>query len=326
MEGTGAVIAAASRRVARPITQLGGLSLIQRLVLTFHKAGIHQIVVVTGFEDPEIKAQLTHEGVVFVQLEDYEDPELIESFRLGLRFLHGKCARVFLTPVNAPMFSYATLRSMAGSSGDVVIPSYRGRAGHPVLVTSGVVPAILAYDGPDGLKGFIRSSPTERHWIDVNDEGILPTVHDLDALRRLLPAHDQSLIQPWWSLGIRKAEVIFDTRTLLLLQLIDDTGSMKGACRALSLSLSKAWRMVNTLEADLGLQVVNRSQGGSHGGRTRLSDDGRALVAAYVAYRTKVSRAVEAGYADFWAAIAPLVAPAAAPGPAPGAVPARGTP
>ena len=63
MEGTGAVIAAASRRVARPIIRLGGISLVQRLVLTFRKAGVSDIVVVTGFEDPEIKAQLTGEGV-----------------------------------------------------------------------------------------------------------------------------------------------------------------------------------------------------------------------------------------------------------------------
>lgn len=314
MNRTGVVIAAASRRVARPVTRLGGISLIQRLVLTFHKAGIQQIVVVTGFEDPEIKAQLTNEGVVFVQLPDYEDPELIESFRHGLNYLRGRCPRIFLTPVNTPMFTYATVRALAGSSGQIVIPSFRGRAGHPVLVAEEIVPDIHQYQGERGLAGFIRSSHADRRWIAVNDPGILPTVHQPEILRELLPAHDQTLIQPWWSLGIRKTGVIFDTRTLLLLRLLDETHSMSGACRIISLSLSKAWRMVNALERDLGFRVVIRSQGGSHGGRTRLSEEGKVLVTAYAAYQERVARTVEAGYQDFWAAIEPLMTPGELPG------------
>lgn len=312
MEGTGAVIAAASRRVARPIIRLGGISLVQRLVLTFRKAGVSDIVVVTGFEDPEIKAQLTGEGVVFIQLADYQDPELIESFRLGLGYLAAKSSRIFLTPVNAPMFSFATVTAMVtamGASGaQVVIPSFRGRAGHPILVSAGVVDEVVGYDGEEGLAGFIRTTRADRRWIAVEDEGILLTVRDPSALRRMLPAHDESLIQPWWTLGIRTSKVVFDGRTLLLLRLLDESHAMSAACRSMSLSLSRAWRMVNDLEKDLGFRVVTRTQGGRQGGTTRLSEEGQILVAAYTAYSERVGAAVEAGYQDFWRAISPLIA------------------
>lgn len=309
MPGTGSIIAAASHRVAQPFTRLGGISFIQRLTLTYHKAGVRTIVVVTGFEDPEIKAELTGEGVTFLQLPDYEDPELIESFRIGLDYLRGKCDRVFLTPVNAPMYTYDTLLRMLASPGDIVVPSCRGRAGHPVLIDAAVAPAIKAYDGPDGLAGFIRSSRAERRWVDVNDEGVLYTVHELAQLQRLLPASDESLIQPWCSLGIRKAKIVFDARSLQLLRLIDETHSVSGACRSMSLSLTRAWRLVNELEADLGFRVVHRSQGGHHGGKTQLTEEGRAFVQAYDEYSDRVLRAVTDGFADFWAKVAPMVVP-----------------
>lgn len=307
MEQIGAVIAAASHRVARPIIKLGGISLIRRLTLTFHKAGIRNIVVITGFEDPEIKAELTGEGVIFIQLADYEDPELIESFRIGLDYLQSRCDRVFLTPVNAPMYTYATIETMLAIPGDIVIPSCRGRAGHPVLVNAALCPSIIDYTGPDGLAGFIRTTGAERRWVDVNDEGIRYTVHELPELERLLPLADESLVQPSCTLAIRKAKVVFDGRTLLLLKLIDETHAVSGACRLMSLSLTRAWRLINDLEADLGFRVVIRSQGGHHGGKTRLSEEGRAFVAAYDEYLDQVNAVVASGFRDFWAKVAPLV-------------------
>lgn len=313
MASTGVIIAAASHRVAQPFHRLGGISFIQRLTLTFRKAGVSDIVVVTGFEDPEIKAALTGEGVVFCQLADYEDPELIESFRIGLDYLADKCDRIFLTPVNAPVFNHTTIVAMLRTPGDIVIPSFGGRAGHPVLIDWSIAAGIAEYTGEDGLAGFIRSSTAERRWIDVNDEGILYTVHDMADLERLLPANDDSLIQPWCSLAIRKAKVVFDARTLLLLQLIDEFGSVSGACRSMSLSLTRAWRLVNDLEADLGFRVVHRSQGGHHGGKTRLTDEGREFVHAYEAYSRRVSEAVNRGFDEFWAQVEPLVVAGGAP-------------
>ncbi len=306
MGDVGAIIAAASHRVAQPIIKLGGITNIQRLTLTYHKAGIRDIVVITGFEDPEIKADLTGQGVIFVQLADYEDPELIESFRIGLDYLGGRFDRVFLTPVNAPMYMHRTLEAMMASPGDIVIPSCRGRAGHPVLVDAALGQQIIDYTGPDGLAGFIRTCGADRRWIDVNDEGVRYTVHEPDELERLLPAADESLVQPSCTLAIRKARVVFDARTLLLLKLIDETHSVSGACRSMSLSLTRAWRMINDVEGDLGFRVVNRSQGGHRGGKTQLSDEGRTLVRAYDAYSGKVMDAVTSGFAEFWATLEPL--------------------
>ncbi|SMO78732.1 LysR family transcriptional regulator [Propioniciclava tarda] len=309
----GAIIAAASHRVARPIIKLGGITNIQRLTLTYHKAGVRNIVVITGFEDPEIKAELTGKGVIFLQLADYEDPELMESFRIGLNYLRGRCDRVFLTPVNAPLYKHSTLEAMMATAGDIVIPSFGGRSGHPILVSDALAPEVVAHQGPDGLAGFIRTTTADRRWIDVNDAGVRFTVHDMSDAQRLLPAADDSLIQASCSLSIRKARTVFDARTHLLLKLIDETHSVSGACRSMSLSLTRAWRMINDLEADLGFLVVNRSQGGHRGGKTHVSDEGRRLIAAFDAYNERVLGAVNAGFQEFWDSLSPMMVKPDAP-------------
>ena len=67
--------------------------------------------------------------------------------KLGLSYLQGKCDRVVFTPVNAPMFFAQTLHTQLASTADIVTPTCNGRGGHPIILQSGVIPQILAYEG-----------------------------------------------------------------------------------------------------------------------------------------------------------------------------------
>lgn len=79
-----------------------------------------------------------------------------------------------------------------------------------------------------------------------------------------------------------------------LLRLIREHGSVRLACEAMELSYSKAWRILNTLEAETGLQVLTRKQGGKSGGETTLTPEGGRLQARFEAYENECKEAVEA--------------------------------
>lgn len=290
MMSTGAVIAAASRKIARPIQRIGDISTIQRTILTFRKAGIHPIVVVTGFEEPEIKSELMYEGVIFLKNLDYEDPPLIESYKIGVDYLADKVDRVFLTPVNVPMFTFDTcLALMEGDMDcDLILPSYQERSGHPVLLNNTLYDRLIVYDGPDGLRGLMVENGVTKKWVEVDDPGVRVSIHQPEAMEALIPSHDDSLLQPYYRLGVRKGKVVFDSRTRLLLKLIDEYSSVSGACQRMSLSLSKAWKMVNELEQEVGYTVVERRQGGSRGGKTHLSREGHHFLQCYMDYESRV--------------------------------------
>ena len=67
----------------------------------------------------------------------------------------------------------------------------------------------------------------------------------------------------------------------MLLQLTDETHSVRQACKHMQLSYSSGWNAINLLERELGYAVVERSQGGSRTGRSHLTAKGRALLKAY---------------------------------------------
>lgn len=259
-----------------------------RIVLTFQQVEISPIVVITRCESGEIEHDLADYGVIFLQNKQYENSQMFDSAKIGLRFLQNKCDQVLFNPVNIPMFTPETLRKMMECRAKVISPSYQGKAGHPLLISSELIPKILEYNGSLGMRGAIRSLGIERQWMDIDDEGVLQDMDDIDRLDLLLKKHNQHILHPFVRISIEKEFLFFDSRTKLLLLLIQETNSVRSACRHIALSYSKAWNMLNGLEQELGYAVVERKHGGSRGGKTYLTQEGLEFLEKYQRFELKV--------------------------------------
>lgn len=270
----GGVIAAASIKDAEPLLQIGTIPIIKRIVISFQQAGIFPIVVVTGAEEAEVKYQLSSYGVIFIRNENCEQPELIDSVKIGLKYLLGKCDRMVFTPVNVPMFTPATLNSLIAANGDIITPSCNGKGGHPIILSESVAPEIIAYSGIGGLKAAISSMPDRRIFLPVDDPGIFISVRDCRQLEDYLAEHNRALLHPTVQLNLQKESVFFNTRIKLLLYLILDTHSVRSACDRMALSYGKAWDMLNKLEEETGYPIAERKHGGKRGGNTTLTPQG----------------------------------------------------
>ncbi|BAK98409.1 putative DNA-binding protein [Oscillibacter valericigenes Sjm18-20] len=284
----GGLIAAASKKAALPMLQVGTIPIIKRIVISFQQAGIFPIVIITGVDEEEVKYQLSNYGVIFIPNQQPEHPQLLDSVKIGLQYLWGKCDRVAFAPVNVPMFTPDTLIRLKNTEGEVVTPSYHGRGGHPVMLANRVIPDILAYEGGDGLRGAIRTLEQKRIWVPVEDKGILTSVHNEEQLQARLAEHNNAILHPVINMSIDRETAFFNARLKLLLFLISDTRNMKKACGAMSLSYGKAWDMINRLEIELGYSVVERRQGGKHGGNTVLTQRGTAFLQAYQQFEEEI--------------------------------------
>lgn len=284
----GAVIAAASKKDAVPLLKVGSIPIVRRIVLTLQQAGVFPIVVVTGTEELEVTHQVAPLGVVFIKNTECEEPELFSSVRLGLSYLQGKCDSVVFTPVNAPMFSARTLHTLLACPADIVTPTYNGYGGHPIVLRSRVIPQLLAYAGPDGLRGAVRQCLCDKQRLPVDDPGILMSVHNQPQLRQHLQEHNVSLLTPSVKISIDKEDVFLNSRLKLLLFLIADLCSVRQACLHMGLSYQKAWDMINRLERELGYAVVTRQHGGKNGGKTCLTDRGQRLMLTFQQYEDEL--------------------------------------
>lgn len=66
-----------------------------------------------------------------------------------------------------------------------------------------------------------------------------------------------------------------------LLELVDETGSISAAARAMGMSYRRAWLLIDDLKSVFGEAVVATNAGGAKGGGATLTPRGRAVLAAF---------------------------------------------
>ena len=130
----GAVIAAAGIpggfRAYEKLKNTDRNAMLRRMIRTFQRAGVEDIVIVTGYHAQETEKGLAKMGAVFLRCEDYETAQMLDFAVRGFRYLKN-CDRIFFCPADVPLFTEKTLRVMLSDieSGNlqIVIPVCGGR-------------------------------------------------------------------------------------------------------------------------------------------------------------------------------------------------------
>lgn len=138
--------------------------------------GGHKIETLTGLiqDYPEVR-------VVFNK--DYSSG-MFSSVKEGIKHLRGD--KFFLIPGDYPIVTRDVYRILLQSRGDIIIPTFQGRKGHPVLIKTTLAEEILREPEESNLRDFIRRKGFET--IEVEDEGILldiDTEADYEKARKI---------------------------------------------------------------------------------------------------------------------------------------------
>lgn len=95
-------------------------------------------------------------------------------------------------------------------------------------------------------------------------------------------------------------EINFGKGVAQLLQLIEANGSLAAAYKAMSMSSSKAWKILNKAEHDLGFALVSGSSGGRNGGGTRLTEEGKAFLQQYLLFEQDVQNYAQMSFTKYF--------------------------
>lgn len=98
-------------------------------------------------------------------------------------------------------------------------------------------------------------------------------------------------------------ERFFGDGPCLLLEELDRLGSLSAAARQLGMSYSKATRIVNRAEQELGFKLTRRRVGGEGGGSSELTENGRAFLDRYRVWRAAVQEAAERSFRACFAGV-----------------------
>lgn len=265
-----------------PMLRLGSISIVQRLCMTFHLAGVSPIVVVVAKEEQrEIEQHMARMPVTFLS-DVHKNEDMFESVKAGLSYYENqKVDRILITPVTVPLFSVETIKKLLITQKDAAIPTCTDQKGHPLLLNTKLTSHILQYNGDDGLRGALRHLQIIPESVDVDDPGVYVHSNQFDECEKIVITHSLNNWRPMMKLRIAKESVFFGPGSWQLLSLIESTGSVSVASKYMGISYSKAWKLLNNLESGLGYSVLTRQKGGKGGGSSFVNEKGKALMEWY---------------------------------------------
>ncbi len=281
-----------------PLTELGKTTIVKRIVQTYQLASISPIIVITGYDGLSVERHLAIWGVMFFRMDEDAKNGDASGLRSALGYICEKCSQVVVTPVEYPMFYTQTIRELSAAKGEVRAPFVDQTLGWPMLMETSALPRLMEQGGQDSLEGFFHRCRTFAQKIEFADEGCICNMIDREEdCTHLLKQHNEQMLHPYVRVDIDCPTKVMDPRIKMLLLQIRETGSLKTACSRISLSIGKAWEMINVLEEALEYPVVERRQGGKRGGSTKLTEEGLAYLEKYCLLEKKVQE-----YADreFW--------------------------
>jgi putative nucleotidyltransferase with HDIG domain len=157
----GAVILSAGRSSRqnglKPALPIGPYTALEHCMQLFGRAGIEEVAVVLGHRREELAPLVQAAGARTVVNPRYREG-MFSSVQAGAAALSPALRAFFVLPVDIPLVRDLTIDALLNAlcrqaEPDVLVPSCRGRSGHPPLLRDRLRGKIAAHDGTRGLRG-----------------------------------------------------------------------------------------------------------------------------------------------------------------------------
>ncbi len=166
-----------------------GRSFLENIVQSVRIAGLDPIMVVLGYHAEEIRCSVQLPGVQMVLNPDYQLGQTT-SLQAGLRqLLSTDAGAVLLCLVDHPLISPEVIRQLCrlylDSGAPLVIPTYRRRRGHPVLIARALFDDLLRLRPDQGARSLLQKHYPAARWLEVEDRGVIVDVDTPESYEAL---------------------------------------------------------------------------------------------------------------------------------------------
>ncbi len=168
----------------KALLPLDGMTVLENCIHTLLDGGADDVFVVTGYRAEDISKEANRLGVRTIYNPDYEQG-MFSSVIAGVKNIPVDTiapSAFFILPVDIPLVRSSTIRSLAldykNSPAKIYYPCFKGERGHPPLISTELIPEILAHNGTGGLRTVL-----ERHDSDAKNKKMpdIGVIHDMDT-------------------------------------------------------------------------------------------------------------------------------------------------
>ena len=180
----------ASRRMGSPkaLVSYQGASFLEHLLsVTRHPAiGVRRVVL--GPDAEAISQQVTLAPDEVVLNKDWEQGQL-SSIQAALRSLPAGSRGMLLCPVDHPLVSATLVNNLIvtflEARAPVVLPTFEGRRGHPVIFSAAVYGELMRAPLETGARAVVWAHKNDLQEVSTTEEGCVLNLNDPDVLLKV---------------------------------------------------------------------------------------------------------------------------------------------
>jgi molybdenum cofactor cytidylyltransferase len=179
----------------KPLLPFGHKTVIECCLDYLEEGGVETVVVVLGHRADEVREKLKERRVIFALNPD-PNSEMGASIAAGLRALSASSAATLIALVDQPAVPpvvISTLIETWQQGAHLIVPTWEGRGGHPVLVDLSFKPELLNLDAAGGLRSLFDAHRHEVKRLPVNSPFI---ARDMDTWDDYLALHKEVTGKP----------------------------------------------------------------------------------------------------------------------------------
>ena len=172
----------------KQLTVVEGTSMVRRIAQAALASKASEVIVVTGFQQARVAAEVKGFATHCVYNRRFQQG-LSTSVKTGLWAVSDRSSAVLFIACDQPLLDTATLDLLVDAyrrgRGSILVPSYRGRRGAPVLFDRKFFAELAAITGDEGGRQVLLRHPADVVEVELPEEGPLldfDTVEELEAL------------------------------------------------------------------------------------------------------------------------------------------------
>ncbi len=151
------------------------------------RVGVTRVVLGAGAEVIRTLAKI--DPSIVVLNEDWQQGQL-SSVQAGLRSLEGLGTDgIVLCPVDHPLVSAPLVSDLIAHfyapGKSIVLPTYEGRRGHPVIFSNALYGELLAAPADKGARAVVWAHAADVLEVPTDEEGVVLNLNDPDMLRHI---------------------------------------------------------------------------------------------------------------------------------------------
>lgn len=168
-----------------------GRTILQRVLENLSRSQVDEVILVLGHEAERIQQTLDTHKVKVVINRNYKEG-MITSIQQGLINLDDKVEAFFIVLADQPAVGPEVFDRLIGEfrqaspQKSIVLPTFRGRRGHPALFGAKYKKEALRIEGDVGFRQVFQEHPEEILTVEMDTDSILQDIDTPDDYRKQL--------------------------------------------------------------------------------------------------------------------------------------------